>query len=148
MRKFFVSIFLCFLLIMISGCGSDGLPIQPTHSTKGSVTLNGKPVENVTVVLQPVDIKAFKMNERPQGKTNAQGEFTIFTYKEGDGAPAGEYKAGVALIVLNDSGDDQVKREKTATFIPYKYQKPETSGLIVTIKAGANQIPPFDLMSK
>ncbi len=148
MPKVFVSIFLCLLFIFVSGCGSDGLPIQPTHPVKGSVTLNGKPVENVTVVLQPVDTKAFKMNERPQGKTNAQGEFTIFTYKEGDGAPAGEYKVGVALIVLNDSGDDLVKREKTATFIPYKYQKPETSGLTVTIKAGANQIPPFDLMSK
>ena len=148
MPKVFVSIFLCLLFIIVSGCGSDGLPIQPTHPVKGSVTLNGKPVENLTVVLQPVDAKAFKMNERPQGKTNAQGEFTIFTYKEGDGAPIGDYKVGVALIVLNDSGDDQVKREKTAAFIPYKYQKPETSGLTVTIKAGANQIPPFDLMSK
>jgi len=148
MPKVFVSIFLCLLFIIVSGCGSDGLPIQPTHPVKGSITLNGKPVENITVVLQPVDAKAFKMNERPQGKTNAQGEFTIFTYKEGDGAPIGEYKAGVALIVLNDSGDDQVKREKTSTFIPYKYQKPETSGLTVTVKAGANQIPAFDLKSK
>lgn len=148
MQKAFVSFFLCLLFIIVCGCGSDGLPIQPTHPVKGSVTLNGKPVENVTVVLQPVDAKAFKMNERPQGKTNAQGEFTIFTYKEGDGAPIGEYKAGVALIVLNDSGDDQVKREKTSTFIPYKYQKPETSGLTVTVKAGANQIPAFDLKSK
>lgn len=141
-------IFPGFLTTILAGCGSEVLPIQSTHPAKGAVLLNGKPVENVTVVLQPMDAKAFQWNERPQGKTNSRGEFTLFTYKEGDGAPAGNYQAGVALIVANDSDDDQVKREKTAAFIPYKYQRPETSGLNVTIKAGTNQIPPFDLTSK
>jgi hypothetical protein len=77
---------------------------QPTHPVQGQVTLDGKPVANATIVFKPVDAAKFKWREQPQAKSDAEGRFTVFTYEANDGAPAGEYRVGIAVL---GGGDDE-----------------------------------------
>jgi len=71
----------------ILGC-SKSLPIQPTYQVTGQVTVDGKPVPGATLVFHAVDATNFKWQEMPQGRTDAEGKFTLTTYETGDGAPA------------------------------------------------------------
>ncbi len=86
------------------GCsGSDGAP--PLHPVTGTLVVGGKPLENVTVQLTPVDLNS---TARPAlGKTDAEGKFTILT--NGDrGATAGKYKV-VLLTSAPASGPMSVE---------------------------------------
>lgn len=119
--------------------------MQSTYKAKGKVTVNGKAYAGLTLVLHPEDKTNFKWDERPQGRTNEQGEFELFTYQAGDGAPAGKYKVGFAFIETDDSGNDQIKTKGMFHLIPPQFQSPTTSGVVVEIKPGANDIPAIDL---
>lgn len=132
--------------VAVAGCGEDGH--QKTYPVTGRVLLDGQPVAGATVVLHPVDKTNFKRDERPQGRTDDAGNFTLFTYVPGDGAPAGQYKAAIAVLATEaESGSDQVKRSKGPA-VPAKYGHQDKSGLDATVSAGATTLPPFELSSK
>jgi hypothetical protein len=123
-----------------AGCGESNLQ-QPTFPVSGTLTYEGQPVAGATIVFHPTDKSKFKWDERPQAKTDADGKFTVFTYKPGDGAPAGDYKVAVALIVVGDDGDDQVKRTKgKPASLPAKYADPAQSGLTATVSASTSPV--------
>lgn len=146
MRKSVISL----AFMVMAGCGSD-LPQQKTYSVTGSVTLDGKPLPNVTVIFHAEDKASFKWKELPQGTTDAEGKFTIFTYKNSpaDGAPAAKYLVGIEFTPppQDDEGGDQVKRVKGVR-IPAKYADPKSSGLSVTVEPKSNSLAPFALSSK
>jgi 5-hydroxyisourate hydrolase-like protein (transthyretin family) len=121
------------------------MPMQITHKAKGKVLINGKPYAGLTLVLHPDDKTNFKWDERPQGRTNEQGEFELFTYQAGDGAPAGKYKVGFAFIETDDSGNDQIKTKGLFSMVPAQFQSPVTSGVTIEIKPGGNTLSPIDL---
>jgi hypothetical protein len=128
-----------------AGCGGGSVQ-QPTYAVSGRVMFAGKPVPGATVVFHPVDKTNFKWDERPQAKTDDNGNFNLFTYKPGDGAPAGEYRVAVALLPAEaEDGADQVKRVKNAPKLPPQYADPNKSGLTATIKPESNTLEPFDL---
>jgi hypothetical protein len=74
------------------------------------------------------------------------GMFTLSTYGEGDGAPAGadkvailpsaNFEEGISLQVKKDDGPDPAFDAS---------QNPETSGIEVTIEERRNELPPFEL---
>jgi hypothetical protein len=100
------------------------------------------------VVLHAVDKTKFKWEEIPQGKTDDQGRFELFTYSSNDGAPAGEYQVAIAVLQAgSDDGSDQVKRERSVS-LPAKYAEPKTSGLTATIEKRKTTLPSFQLSSK
>lgn len=135
-------------LLAIAGCGGGDLR-QPTYPVSGSVTIDDKPLADATVVFHAVDKSKFKWQELPQGKTDANGKFTIFTYETGDGAPAAEYNVGIALLEpVADDGGDQVKHTKNQVKLPLKYTDPNKSGLKAKVEAKATELPPFSLSSK
>jgi hypothetical protein len=135
--------------LALSGCAGGGVPMQKTYPVSGAVLLDGKPVPNATVVFHPVDAGPFKWNERPQGKTDAQGRFTLTTYATGDGAPAAAYKVAVATLdAAGDDGGDQVKHVRGAVRVPRKYWSHDTSGLTATVGAAATDLEPLALKSK
>lgn len=131
----------------VSGC-SDGLPRQATYKVTGQVTLDGKPVPGATLVFHPIDASKFKWQERPQAKTDDQGNFTVTTYQMGDGAPAAEYRVGIAVLAGgDDEGNDQQKRSKQVR-LPQKYASHETSGVTAKVEARETRLEPFALRSK
>ena len=140
---------LCLMLLFVMGffavgC-SDGIN-QATYPVNGEVRLDGKAFKGVTVVLRPLDKTNFKRQEIPQGITDENGKFSIHTYSSSDGAPAGEYKVGIALMQpVDDEGGDQVKRDAGQAAFPAKYADPETSGLKATVEKKSSTIPTFEL---
>ena len=85
---------LCIALVIssLSGCDKprpDGMP----DLVGCTITLNysdGKPAQDVTVVLTPVSQGLDKWPSA--GKTDASGKAKIVTYGQYPGAPEGEYK--------------------------------------------------------
>lgn len=134
-----------FLSVVLSiGCG-DSIN-QKTYPVTGEVRLGGKPFKGLTVVLRPVDKTNFKRQEIPQGITDENGKFSVHTYTTNDGAPAGDYKIGIALMQpLDDEGGDQVKRDPNQPIVPIKYADPETSGLKATVDKKATVLPTIEL---
>ena len=136
------------LAVALAGCGGDEMR-QPTYPVTGKVTMDGQPVANATIVFHAVDKSKFKWQEVPQGKSDEGGKFTIFTYEMGDGAPAADYKVGIALLdPVSDDGGDQVKHTKSKVKLPAKYANAETSGLTAKVEQKSIELPPFDLSSK
>lgn len=128
------------------GC-SNGMPQQKTYPVSGQVLYEGRPVKGLTVVLRPLDSTNFKWQEQPQAISGDDGKFVIRTYATDDGAPAGEYQVGIAMLdPVDEEGGDQVKRRSDALMIPAKYADPATSGLKVKIEPKSNQLEPFQLM--
>jgi hypothetical protein len=132
------------LFLAFCGCGDDLR--QTTYPVSGEVRLNGSPAKGITVVLRPVDKSKFKWQEIPQAITDESGKFSIHTYTSTDGAPAGEYLVGIALMdAVSEEGEDQVRRDVNSPRFPTKYADPEKSGLRVKVDTKATALPPFEL---
>ena len=139
------------LALLLPGCAKQEFQNirQPTHAVQGQVTLDGKPVANATIVFKPVDATKFKWREQPQAKSDAEGRFTVFTYEANDGAPAGEYRVGIAVLGGgDDEGGDQVRRDTSAAKVPARYADASTSGITTTVEAKPNTLPTFELSGR
>lgn len=78
---------LAVLAVTGTSCG-DGRP--PCYPVRGTVTVDGKPVPNVMVILYPAaPVPGHEVN--PYAETDATGAFEVSSYSQRDGAPAGEY---------------------------------------------------------
>ena len=73
-----------------------------------------------------------------------QGRFTLTSYKEGDGAPPGEYRVTVVWYLAQRArpgSEDTV----SANYLPAKYASADTSLLTATVTPGNNDLRPFEL---
>jgi hypothetical protein len=139
------------LIVVAAGCGQSdfGNVRQPTFPVQGKVTLDGKPLPGATIVFKPLDPARFKWRETPQAKTDQDGQFTVFTYASDDGAPAGEYRVGIAVLGGgDDEGGDQVRRDASAAKLPASYADAATSGLTTNVEAKPNTLPTFELTGR
>jgi hypothetical protein len=124
---------------MIAGCGSEGPEFVPVS---GTVSLNGKPVNEVVVTFVP------KQAGKPaMGLTDEQGQFSLSTAEGDDGVIAGPYYATVSSI---DEGAVHVDaqglstgvrmRPRQKSIIPRRYALFGTSGLSYEVQAGMEPI--------
>ena len=111
-----------------------------TQPASGTVVYKGKPIANAEINLFPVDPAAPEL-VRPRGRTTADGKFVLWTYQEGDGVPAGKYKATIVHNEVSVSKDTVVAKPND---LPAKYSRRDSTNLEVTINEGKNEIP-FDL---
>jgi len=111
------------------------------YPAKGVVTYKGKPVANAEIALFPVD-EAIPEVVRPRAKTAANGEFVVWTYEVGDGAPAGNYKA---TVVHNEVVEVKNVAVTKPNDLPAKYSKLQTTDLVVEIAQGETEIPTIEL---
>src|SRR5207249_2020847 len=75
-----------FVAVVLVPIGLVGCSQSETVVVTGTVTLNGKPADQVEVAFNP------KKNGRlTTGVTDADGKFTLSTAKPNDGAMPGEY---------------------------------------------------------
>ncbi len=122
--------------VTLAGCGAKGPELHPVT---GKVLVNKKAAEHATVVLHPVNA-AGPDTPRPRGKVAADGTFTLTTFIDGDGAPAGEYRVTVEQWLAGTRADDP-----PANRLPAKYAKPESSGLVAKVGPGTTELAVFEL---
>jgi hypothetical protein len=102
------------------------------------------------VVLTPAEGAAPElMAVRPFGVTDDQGNFELTTFERGDGAPVGDYMIAVRGREPAFPGErlraDAAAAAQRQSIVPDKFGFPDQSGLTASIKAGVNELPPFDL---
>jgi hypothetical protein len=128
------------VLLVFCGCG-DGR--ERTYEVRGQVFAGDRPAANALVTFHPVGgVAAGPVH--PTATVDDSGNFTLTSYKTGDGAPAGEYQVTVVwyLAVKSGSGPEDYA---TRNFLPARYGAAETSQLRATVTKGNNQLEPFRL---
>lgn len=119
------------------GCSSSSSQKdqKPVFPVRGQVFYKGKPAAGAFVVFVPVQEPATPVDPRPQARVEQDGSFTLSTYGDKDGAPAGEYFVSVRWEGSADEGDRLGER----------YADPKKSLLGATVREGPNEIPAFKL---
>jgi hypothetical protein len=122
------------------GCGRAR---KPAHPVSGKVLVKGQPAVRAQVTFHPVE-DARPDAVRPVGHVDEQGNFRLTTWKEGDGAPAGEYRVTVQWFrTVRDPRDPELLTPRN--ILPSQYSQAETSGLTASITKGSNELAPFQL---
>jgi hypothetical protein len=143
-------------------CCSCSKNEHPLYPVSGWVFVDGKPAQQALVILHPLD-DANSSAARPRAVVAEDGSFEIFFREAGDGAPAGRY---AVVIIGKKKRVNAVKEQKSTrkgtgrrargrpkeprgakSEIPERYADPKSSGLVVEIREGDNEIPPFYLKS-
>lgn len=139
------------LITVVAGCGSGGHP--DTATVTGVVTYGGRPLDGVRVI--------FNTQNTPRSAsatTEADGSFTLSTYRQGDGAVPGSYIVTVERFLADSpdvSAEESFKsmegeaytqamlsaatgNKKTGEHndFPAKYSDLKKSGLLYEVKAG------------
>ncbi|TWT59647.1 hypothetical protein Pan54_03550 [Rubinisphaera italica] len=116
-KLFFLMAAMCFQI----GCSGSGQPDYEMKSVSGTITFEGQPVENASVVFDaPSGARAF-------GLTDSMGQFQLETHRYGKGAPAGEY----LVKVLSKEGT-KVKDSSQPLEISMLYQENGVAKVVVT----------------
>ncbi len=120
---FFTLSLLCCGLV---GCGKSN-DFSVTKIT-GVVLCEGQPIANVKVSFFPVEVDKNQpiVGKSGQGQTQADGTFSISTYKPGDGAVLGKHDVRVAAL------------KKTAPDCPADLSATGTVTTVDVVKGGEN----------
>lgn len=130
------------LTLLLPGCG--GSDHAETAPVTGTVTLNGEPLKNGTIIFQSADSRS------AYGKITDGQIVEVTTYDPNDGAPLGSHKVAIfaveeaeSAVVANPgelSPTDANYMGGGSSLIPAQYNNPETSNLTAEIKAGENKV--------
>lgn len=127
--------------VLAAGCrrASHQLESRPTFPVEGTLLVRGQPEQGLQVFFHPLDASQRGI---PRGVTDADGRFQLRTYRDGDGAPAGEY----ALTVYwpgppKVPADDQLPPDR----LEGRYANPRDSSLRATVAGPRTTLPTFDI---
>lgn len=123
------------------GCSGSSQNWEKTHAASGVVTLKGRPISDAQLYFFPQDVQ-LPETVRPKAQSSEGGKFEVWTYAQGDGAPAGNYKVTVVRNAVVVSQNTIVAKTND---LPGKYSTVDTSDIVVAIAAGQNELPPIDL---
>jgi hypothetical protein len=112
----------------------------PVYPVTGKIQYQGKPINGAFVTLEPKTHVEGVPGSR--ATVQADGTFAVTTFNGGDGAPAGEYTLAVQWSKPILRNNEYVG---SPNLLPAKYASPKTSGLIVSVAAGENQLKPIVL---
>ena len=142
--------------IFLLGCSSQPDDRPARVPVRGVVKYKGKPVEKANVVFSPI-----AAGQPGAGAiTDANGEFTLKTFEDADGAVPGKYQVGVSRATIDFSQVEEVVEDpdmppedynpfgpppKTIQELPKKYLSAPTSGLTYEVKDGSENFAEFDL---
>jgi hypothetical protein len=133
-----------FALFLSPACARSGR--KPVYPVQGRVVVHGRPAAQVQVTLHPLD-DSDPTAIQPVGLADEQGRFTLTTYRQGDGAPAGDYGVTVQWFLAVPS-PDRSGEYVTVNHLPARYGQVQSSGLRVTVSPGRNELPPFELSAR
>lgn len=121
----------------------------PTFAAGGIVLVDGKPVEGVKVQFErpPGD------EGRPRvafGYTDSRGRFRLTTFRDGDGAVAGEQAVlfeRITVETLPKPPGAELAPTREISHLPERYRSAKTSGLTATVTAGGRNEFSFSITS-
>jgi len=124
------------LFTLASGCGLRPKRVYAAHGKV--VDARQKPAAGATVILHPLGA-ADPAVPKPTGTVNEAGEFVLTTYKEGDGAPEGEYAVTVIWLTCRVLTFDPEETDR----LKGRYDHPDRSPLphVTISKPGPNELP-------
>jgi hypothetical protein len=120
-------------LMSIAGCTPDA--VGPVVPVKGKVTVDDQPLKHGAVAFHPDTNKGNTTPHEPHGEIDGEGNYTLFTTDRA-GAPPGWYR--VSVISQTSTATEQNPYAAPISNIAAKYGDPNTSGLAVEVKAGAD----------
>jgi hypothetical protein len=125
--------------LLTVGCSSEKkVPVFPVS---GKISYEGQVPAGAQVVLHPQG-HTLPPDVVATGNVQPDGTFKIGVYDAADGAPAGDYVATVQWFkVVEQEGGGA----RGPNVIPEKYSKPDQSPLRISVKSGANEIPPVNI---
>jgi hypothetical protein len=113
--------------LLLAGCGGTEHP--DVADVRGTVTLDGQPLANASIMFQPTTAG------RPSlGTTDDQGNYTLLYLDGVEGAMLGTHKVVIRTEVPGEDGEPPVVREK----LPPKYHN--RSELTAEVAQGKNTI--------
>ena len=134
MRKTNIFIVLLFAVAIFPGCGKQQNPFGTVY-LEGTVTLDGTPIEGVSVTLIPLDTGE---QLSAGGKTDASGKFTVTAggSPAGSGARPGTYDVTFTKMSIQRTASYEESKALYGSgqppithLIPQKYNSPKTSGI-------------------
>jgi hypothetical protein len=136
---------LALLTVSLACCSCSGAKGEPLFPVQGKVLFRGKPASGALVVLHPLN-QSKPETGLPRGVVEEDGSFAVTTITPKDGAPAGKYAVSItwdrtSVKVPGRKGHAQ----KIPTHFPLKYANPKTSGFVVDIQEGPNELRLFDI---
>jgi hypothetical protein len=119
---------LALLLLAVAGCGGDTF-----HDIRGTVYLDGKPLDGAAVTYVPVEL-----GNPGVGVTGADGVYKLET-----GNTAGVRPGAYKVVVVKNTYtpyDERTGRggEKLPDPVPEKYAKAETSDITITVPSSGD----------
>lgn len=138
----------CLLTLFLVGCSGGVKPevVPPLEPVSGTVNLDGKPTEGISVTFFPLD-----KGNPAYGTTDASGKYTL-NYRTGSpGIPAGNYVALFSKLTLPDGSPlpaNQTAADAGAIDqIPEQYRSTSDPTNAVTVPQGGKTFD-FELRSK
>lgn len=124
------------LLTIFTGCSKSDFQYAQLYQAKGSLTINGKPAEGAMLIFVPVEpgLLIDERGTRPHAYVDANGEFQVTTYQEGDGIPIGQYRVGLIWENKPNSSSSWDKLQG-------KYVNPDSTQILVSVQPGENRFP-------
>lgn len=129
-------------LLLLGGC-QKAQRQKAVHPVRGQVKFQGQGVKDCRVIFYPLDDP--EDMERPEAYTDAAGYFEVAARRNEKGAAEGRYKVVLVWRDRNDDPETSDQRWKGPNKLPSKFGSPNTTDLVVEVKPGPNELPPFDL---
>jgi hypothetical protein len=127
------------LVALVPGCGDGRKPVFPV---RGQVLdTKEQPAAGAVVIFHPVAADSQDL-AKPVGRVGEDGRFRLTTYKDGDGAPAGDYTITIQWPAPKKSPFDKEEPDQ----LKGRYADPGTSALRFSVqKKSDNEVPAIRL---
>ena len=135
--RLLAAVFLVMGTALIVGCNKSERP--PLGTVRGTVTLDGKPLDGAIVSFSPID-----GGRVSQDRTDPKGAFNLIYIGTTRGAKTGKH--AVRITTAYESADASGQLVEHEEVVPRRYNGKDTE-LTADIKPGSNTVD-FDLKSK
>lgn len=134
--------------VLLSGCG-EGIKKEadqkPTFKVTGSVAIDGNiPDPPVLLVCHAKNASGGALEKSPSCTSKPDGTFEFITYRDGDGAPAGDY-----AVTVEWKEYDVIKREyKAADKLKGRYSDPKKTEIELKVENKPVNMGTLELTTK
>jgi len=143
-----VTVLGCLATLVIAGCSGQKPDLPELTAVQGTVTLDGKPIADVTVWFVPA---ASTPGNGGFGKTAPDGRYTLTSLGGEAGIPQGRYDVTFSKFVMPDGSevakDVQPESVGARQVLPARYTNASTSRIEATVSPTQNTFD-FSLTSR